>query len=212
MSQIASSKLKIWRDDPRIFVREVFGAVPDAWQDDVLIAFPSNMRLAMVACRGPGKTCLLAWLIWNFMLTRPDPVIAVTSITADALSDTIWAELSRWQNKSPILKNAFTITNRPIPCLRFGHRSGCRVGIETTLPQWSGALRSRGVGQSRKVLCCRRRMLVERFEICFTFQSLVLVYSVLDLGFGPVFRLMPNPAATVRTRQRETPSVRATCS
>jgi len=109
-------------------------------------------------------------------------------------------------------RNAFTITNRPIPCLRFGHRSGCRVGIETTLPQWSGALRSRGVGQSRKVLCCRRRMLVERFEICFTFQSLVLVYSVLDLGFGPVFRLMPNPAATVRTRQRETPSVRATCS
>jgi hypothetical protein len=35
---------------------------------------------------------------------------------------------------------------------------------------------------------------------------------VLGLGFGPVFRLMPNPAATVMTRQRETPSVRATCS
>lgn len=112
--QIAASKIAEWRARPDIFVKEVFGAAPDAWQKDVLLAFPHNMRLAMVACRGPGKTCLLAWLIWNFMLTRPDPVIAVTSITADALSDTIWAELSRWMNKSPILKNSFTFTKTRI--------------------------------------------------------------------------------------------------
>lgn len=114
MSQIAAGKIKLWRERPDIFVREVFGATPDPWQDIVLRAFPYNQRLAMVACRGPGKTCLLAWLIWNFMLTRPHPVIAVTSITADALSDTIWAELARWQQKSELLKNTFTYTKTRI--------------------------------------------------------------------------------------------------
>ncbi len=62
----------------------------------------------MKACKGPGKTCLLAWLIWNFLLTRPFPKIAATSITADTLSDTLWSELAKWQQKSELLKSAFT--------------------------------------------------------------------------------------------------------
>ena len=37
-------KLRQWRQDPRVFVREQFGAVPDAWQDDVLAAFPRAPR------------------------------------------------------------------------------------------------------------------------------------------------------------------------
>lgn len=51
----AQEKLAQWRLDPRIFVREVFGAVPDAWQDEVLEAFPHCPRVAMKACAGPGK-------------------------------------------------------------------------------------------------------------------------------------------------------------
>ena len=38
----------------------------------------------MKACKGPGKTAVLAWLAWNFLLTRAHPKIAVTSITAVA--------------------------------------------------------------------------------------------------------------------------------
>jgi phage terminase large subunit len=60
------------------------------------------------------NTCLLAWLIWNFMLTRPNPKIAVTSITADALADTIWSELALWLDRSPILKQKFTYTKTRI--------------------------------------------------------------------------------------------------
>lgn len=44
-----------WRVDPVSFVREAFEAEPDAWQLDVLRAFPTSPRLAMVACAGPGK-------------------------------------------------------------------------------------------------------------------------------------------------------------
>lgn len=103
----AAEKLKRWREDPRIFVREVFGATPDPWQDDVLAEFPHRPRIALKACAGPGKTALLAWLCWNFISTRPDPKIAATAINGDNLRDNLWAEMSKWQMKSPLLLAAF---------------------------------------------------------------------------------------------------------
>jgi phage terminase large subunit len=103
----AASRIRTWREHPDIFVREVFGATPDAWQDEVLKAFPGNQRQALKACKGPGKTCVLAWLAWNFLLTRPHPKIAATSITSDTLSDTLWSEMAMWQNKSELLKATF---------------------------------------------------------------------------------------------------------
>lgn len=112
----AADKIKFWRENPDRFVREVFNVIPDAWQDDVLKAFPVNQRLAMKAAKGPGKTALLAWLAWNFLLTRPKPKIAATSITADNLSDNLWAEMAKWQDMSPLLKQMFTWTKTRIFC------------------------------------------------------------------------------------------------
>ena len=60
--QAAADKLRLWRERPDVFVREVFGVTPDAWQDDVLRMFPGSPRQAMKACKGPGKTALMAWL------------------------------------------------------------------------------------------------------------------------------------------------------
>lgn len=107
-------KLKIWRNDPSVFVRDVFKVVPDTWQDEALKMFPHNQRLALKACKGPGKTCVLAWLIWNFLLTRPQPKIAATSITGDNLQDGLWTELSKWQQKSEMLKEMFTWTKTKV--------------------------------------------------------------------------------------------------
>lgn len=108
MPASAIDSLRHWREDPRVFVREVLGATPDAWQDQVLAEFPRQRRIALKSCKGPGKTSLLAWLSWNFLLTRPHPRIAATSITGDNLSDNLWAEMAKWQGKSPLLKSAFT--------------------------------------------------------------------------------------------------------
>lgn len=55
MSLVAAEKLRLWRDRPDIFVREVFNVIPDPWQDSILKIFPSKQRIAMQACRGPGK-------------------------------------------------------------------------------------------------------------------------------------------------------------
>jgi hypothetical protein len=95
-------------------VREVFDAVPDPWQDEVLEAFPSHQRVAMKACKGPGKTATEAWLAWNFLLTRPHPKVAATSISADNLSDNLWTEMAHWQNKSRLLQSAFEWTKTRI--------------------------------------------------------------------------------------------------
>lgn len=106
--KIAQAKIKLWRERPDVFVREVFGATPDPWQDEILKAFPHNQRIAMKASKGPGKSTVLAWLAWNFLLTRPHPKIAATSISGDNLRDGLWTELAKWQQKSPILLQTFT--------------------------------------------------------------------------------------------------------
>jgi len=88
-------------------VVDLFGVKPDPWQVEFLRAFATDQRVAAKACKGPGKTCCLAWVIWNFLLTRPHPKIAVTSITAENLKDNLWTELSKWQQKSALLKDQF---------------------------------------------------------------------------------------------------------
>jgi phage terminase large subunit len=99
-----------WREHPVSFVREQFGVEPDAWQAEVLEAFPRHQRIAMRACKGPGKTTVEAWLAWNFLATRRDCNIAATSISGDQLADGLWKELAKWQQRSPLLTAAFTWT------------------------------------------------------------------------------------------------------
>lgn len=105
--QIAADKLRLWRQRPDIFVREVFGATPDPWQDEVLKAFPHHQRIALKASKGPGKSCLEAWLAWNFLVTTPHPKIAATSISGDNLRDGLWTEMAKWRQVSPLIRETF---------------------------------------------------------------------------------------------------------
>ena len=112
----AQSTIKRWREDPVSFVREEFKAEPDDWQVELLRAFadPNKRRIAMKACKGPGKTTGLAWCCWNYLATRPHPNIAATSITSDNLGDGLWKEMAKWQMKSEFLKSAFIWTKTRI--------------------------------------------------------------------------------------------------
>lgn len=104
---LAASKIRLWREKPQVFVREVFGVTPDAWQDGILDIFPTHPRIAMKAAKGVGKTAILAWLCWNFLLTRPHPKIAATAISGENLKDNLWTELAHWMHKSPLLETVF---------------------------------------------------------------------------------------------------------
>ena len=96
-----------WADKPQVMVRELLGITPDPWQDNILEMFPKNPRMAMSASKGVGKTAVLAWLSWNFLLTRPHPNIAATSISGDNLRDGLWKEMAGVQQKSELLKAMF---------------------------------------------------------------------------------------------------------
>lgn len=55
----AVRNIRAWRASPAKFVYDVFGATPDAWQEDALLACGggnnARRRVAMKACTGPGK-------------------------------------------------------------------------------------------------------------------------------------------------------------
>ena len=106
--------LRHWHDHPAAFVRQVLRAEPDVWQEEVLEAFPRDPRIVMTACKGPGKSTVLAWLVLNFLMTRPQCKVGVLGATATALADTLWAEIGYWMSKSEILQKALTMTTARI--------------------------------------------------------------------------------------------------
>lgn len=111
-----SRTLKRWHDEPWTFVREAFQAEPYAWQDHALhlVAKPETRRLALKACKGPGKTALLAWIILWFLCTREESKIGCTSITEANIDTNLWPELYKWLSRSSFLKEAFAWTKSSV--------------------------------------------------------------------------------------------------
>lgn len=60
------------------------------------------------------NTTVLAWIGWIFLLTRPHSMVGVTSISGANLKSALWAELARWQARSPMLQALFTQTKTEI--------------------------------------------------------------------------------------------------
>jgi hypothetical protein len=116
----ASIRIREWRENPVKFAWDVFHFEPDAWQREALEAAgrPGRKRLGFKACAGPGKTAVLAILGWHRLLCfarkGEHPKGAAVSITGDNLKDNLWPELSKWQQRSELLKTAFTWTKERV--------------------------------------------------------------------------------------------------
>lgn len=106
-AQKAAELVARWKNDPVLFARQVLGFIPDPWQEAVLRACVTHRRLAMIACKGPGKSALLAVIIWWWMATRKDAQVVCTSISRENLRDNLWKELGVWMGKSKFLQAAF---------------------------------------------------------------------------------------------------------
>src|SRR3990167_5757066 len=107
-----------WTIDARLFVRECLVAVPDAWQDEALEAISVGNWdcLALVACKGPGKSAVLAWIDLWWMFTRRHAQAIVTSVTKPNLKDGLWKEIGLWHSRSELLKASFTFTAERLWC------------------------------------------------------------------------------------------------
>lgn len=123
----APQVIRAWRENPCKFVADNFQVKLDPWQEKALMLFPSQkpdeMRIAMQACVGPGKSAVLAWMIWNFLScygeTGNHPKGAAVSVTSDNLKDNLWPELAKWQERSAYLTAMFEWTKERVSARQF---------------------------------------------------------------------------------------------
>ncbi len=114
----SAAKIKGWRENPKQFAYENFKIELDAWQADGLERLQSTSyiprrRIGFKACTGPGKSAELAiigwWRLACFGRKHEHPKgAALSGEGRDNLRDNLWAEMSKWQQRSEYLKNAFT--------------------------------------------------------------------------------------------------------
>jgi hypothetical protein len=106
--------LATWTEHPAQMARELFGFEPDRWQEEALEKFPTSKRMCLKACAGPGKTAVLGLLGWNFLITRPHPMVGATSVSGDNLKANLWTEAARLRGRAPLLEVLFEQTKTAI--------------------------------------------------------------------------------------------------
>ena len=70
-SEKALNEIRRWHEDIIFFVQDELKAKPDKWQAKALKAFADSdtprLKIALLACAGPGKTACIAWMILWFV-------------------------------------------------------------------------------------------------------------------------------------------------
>lgn len=89
-------------DNWPLLVREVLGAEPDVFQEEILLAVQrGERRISVVSGHGVGKTTVLAWCIVCMVLTRFPQKTVATAPTSSQLFNALYAETVKWLNKLP---------------------------------------------------------------------------------------------------------------
>lgn len=94
--------LTLYGKNARGFVREVLGAKPQRWQEEVLEAYDKGeRRITIRSGHGVGKTTLLAWMCVHHIVCRFPQKTVITAPTAAQLWDALWAEIRAWIARLP---------------------------------------------------------------------------------------------------------------
>ena len=94
--------LNIWRKDPLLAMKQMFGVTPDPQQAELILkACVPGARIAAKSAQGAGKTSTLTWLTLYFLLTLEDCRILITSPSYQQLSRVFHSEILKWLHKMP---------------------------------------------------------------------------------------------------------------
>ena len=102
--EVFKSKIPKYRKDPVLFSKEVLKFFPDDWQEHVLNDLANHTKVSVRSGQGCGKTGLEAAVLLWFLTCFPFPKVIATAPTRQQLHDVLWAEVSKWQSRSPLLK------------------------------------------------------------------------------------------------------------
>ncbi|WP_445670618.1 DEAD/DEAH box helicase family protein [Paenibacillus sp. FSL M7-0547] len=103
-----------YRKNPVLFCKEMLNFTPDEWQAEVLMDIASDPRVSVRSGQGVGKTGVEAAIALWFLSCFPFPKVVCTAPTRQQLHDVLWAEISKWQDKSPILKKILKWTKTKV--------------------------------------------------------------------------------------------------
>lgn len=112
----AAHLFSLWRKDPILAMKQMYGVTPDKQQEDfILKAVSQGCRIAVKSAQGAGKTSTLVWLTFYFLVTLDDVRVLITSPSANQLHRVFHSEALKWQSRMPeFLKGFFEITQTKI--------------------------------------------------------------------------------------------------
>lgn len=99
-----NDRISKYRADPVLYAREVLRFEPDEWQKEALLDLAENPKVAIKSGQGVGKTSIEAVALLWFLTCFPYPRVVATAPTKQQLHDVLWSEISKWQERSPLLK------------------------------------------------------------------------------------------------------------
>lgn len=97
-------KIPEYRKSPELFAHEVCKFECDKWQKEVFADIAAFSKVTVRSGQGVGKTGCEAVLCLWFLSCFPYSRVVATAPTKQQLNDVLWAEVSKWQSKSPLLK------------------------------------------------------------------------------------------------------------
>ena len=117
-----NERIPKYRKDPVFFAKEVLRFEPDEWQQEVLRDLAQNPKVAVKSGQGVGKTSVEAVALLWFLSCFPYPRVVATAPTKQQLHDVLWSEVSKWQERSPLLKNILKWTKTYIYMIGYEKR------------------------------------------------------------------------------------------
>lgn len=111
---VFKKKIPVYQKQPWTFAREVIKFDPDEWQLKVLDDLVNHTHVSVRSGQGVGKTGLESVVTLWFLTCFPFPKVVATAPTRQQLHDVLWAEISKWQSKSPLLKELLKWTKTKI--------------------------------------------------------------------------------------------------
>lgn len=121
-----------WKNDPVRYVYDMFGHYRDDFevdwfQEEALYSLRDNPNTALLASKGVGKSCTMAWGGWWLMTCFEDMNLFCTSINENNLLAGLWKELAVWQAKQPMLQALFEYKKKEITLRERPHTHFCRT-------------------------------------------------------------------------------------
>lgn len=133
-----AERIKLYRKNPVLFANEVVCFTPDEWQSGVLMDVATAPKVSVRSGQGVGKTSIEAVIALWFLSCFPMSRVVATAPTARQLNDVLWAELSKWISKSPLLKALLKWTKTKVEVRGYSERWFATARTATTAENMQG--------------------------------------------------------------------------